>query len=143
MVRINQKKFVELIGAMLGQKFAEYSPKDTTRLSKAFLSTMKIKGDTITFTLPHYAEYVIEGSAPHEIKAKNKKILAVPIKDWNGRAPNKYGSGKFPMLSKDGTFVLLGKKVMHPGNQPNPFLDEALNKELGPIIKRALELSIY
>ena len=143
MVRINRKKFMELVGAMLGQEFAKEAPKDTTRLSKAFLSTIKIKGDIITYTLPHYAKYIIEGSAPHIIRAKNKKILAVPLRDWTGKTPNKYGSGKFPMLSKDGSFVLLGKQVNHPGNQPNPFMDNVLNKELGPILVKALELSIY
>ena len=143
MVRINKKKFMGLVGDMLGQEFAKEAPKVSTRLSKTFLSTMKIQGNKITYTLPHYARYVIEGSAPHEIRAKNKKILAVPIKDWNGKTPNKYGSGKFPMLSKDGTFVLLGKKVMHPGNQPNPFMDNVLHRKLGDIITRALELSIY
>lgn len=142
MVNIDEDKFKQLVGAMLGQEFAKESPKNSTRLAKAFMATMKIKGNTITYTLPHYAEYVIEGSAPHEIRAINKKSLAVPVKDWTGKTPNAYGSGKFPMYSKDGQFVLLGKKVMHPGNQPNNFLDRVLRRELGPILVKALKLSI-
>ena len=142
MVSFNKSKFVELVGAMLAQEFSKESPKKSTRLAKAFMATMKIKGNKITYTLPHYARYVIDGSAPHEIKAKNKKILAVPLKDWTGKKPNRYGSGKFPMLSKDGKFVLLGKRVMHPGNQPNNFLDRVLHRKIKGIITKALKLSI-
>ena len=93
--------------------------------------------------MPSYADYVINGSAPHEIHVKDKKSLAVPLKDWTGKTPNKYGSDQgFPMLSKDGSFVLLGKKVMHPGNAANPFMDNVLHRELKGIIKKAIKLSI-
>lgn len=143
MAKIDIKLFKEKVGFMLGQEFALESPKKSTRLAKAFTSTIQIRGNKIIYTLPHYAEYVINGSAPHEIKVKNKKSLAVPIKDWTGKTPNKYGSDNgFPMLSKDGKFVLLGKKIMHPGNKPNDFMDRVLHRELKDIIKKALKLSI-
>lgn len=52
-----------------------------------------------------YSGYVHEGTRPHIIKARNKKVLA------NERA------GK-----------IFGKVVRHPGTKPNPFLLRALKK---------------
>jgi hypothetical protein len=123
---------------MLAQEFALASPEISTRLSKSFASTMKIEGNTIVFTLPHYAYQVINGSKPHTIMVRDKKVLATPIKLYKGKAPNPYGSGKFPMLSKDGKFVMFGKKVNHPGNAPNDFLKEVLHQKLKGIINQVV-----
>lgn len=49
-----------------------------------------------------YAKFVHDGTRPHIIKAKNKKVLA------NKRAG-----------------VVFGKKVKHPGNKANPYLMNA------------------
>jgi hypothetical protein len=131
----NQKK---KIGFMLAQEFALASPKISTRLSKSFASTMKVEDNTIVFTLPHYAYQVINGSKQHTIMVRDKKTLAVPTRLYKGKAPNAYGSGKFPMLSKDGSFVMFGKKVNHPGNAPNDFLKEVLHQKLNGIIKKVV-----
>ena len=142
MVKINKKIFMEKVGFMLAQEFALECPKKSTNMAKRFASTMRVKNNVIHYTLPKYADYVINGSAPHEIKAKNAKSLSVPVKDWTGKTPNNYGSGKFPMYSKDRKFVLLGKKVMHPGNKPNDFMDRVMQRKLKQIIRKAIELSI-
>lgn len=141
-VNIDKDKFMNIVGFELGQRFSIECPKKSTRMARAFVSTMKIENDMITFTLPYYAKYVIEGSPPHIIKVKDAKSLAVPIKDWTGRKPNPYGSKQgFPMLSKDGKFVLLGKKINHPGNAPNMFVQDVLYRELGDVVKLAIEQS--
>lgn len=141
-VNIDKDKFMNIVGFELGQRFSMECPKVSSRMSRAFISTMKIENDMITFTLPYYAKYVIEGSPPHEIKVKDAKSLAVPIKAWTGSKPNAYGSKKgFPMLSKDGKFVLLGKKINHPGNAANMFIQDVLYREIGDIVKLAIEQS--
>ena len=132
------RKQKETIGFQLAQELALSSPKISTRLAKAFTSTMKIDGNDIVFTLPHYADHVINGSKPHKIQVRDKKILAVPRNKYKGTF-NPYGSGKFPMLSKDGKFIMFGKKVNHPGNAPNDFIKEVLHQKLGGIIKRVVK----
>jgi len=52
-----------------------------------------------------YAEYVHEGTRPHTIVIKSARVLA------NKR-----------------TNQIFGKKVMHPGTKPNPFLQAAIDK---------------
>ena len=138
MTKFDKRVFMETVGFLLAQEFAIEAPKDSGTLAKSFPATMTVEGSVIKFRLPKYAEYVINGSAPHVISVKDKKILAVPIKDWKGKTPNPYGSDKgFPMLSKDGKFVLLGKRVNHPGNKPNPFLQDTINRKLQFILKQA------
>jgi hypothetical protein len=67
----------------------------------------------------------------------------VPVKEWTGRTPNPYGSKKgFPMYSKDKKFVLLGRKVNHPGNAPNHFLQDTLNRNIKEVMERAIKMSI-
>lgn len=93
----------------------------------------------ITFTAPYFKD-VHEGSPPHDIVARNKKSLAVPLRDFFGTA-YPYGSGRLPQLSKDGNFVLLGKRVRHPGYRGNPFLRRTVEEYLpkvGRMVKRAV-----
>ena len=92
----------------------------------------------LMISMLEYGKYVEFGSNPHVIRAKNKKVLAVPIKDWAGDSPNRYGSGKLPMLSKDGRFVLLGKKVRHPGVRPTYFVRNTVMNKLPGIIQKEL-----
>jgi len=138
---VDKARLMETVGFMLGQEFADAAPKRSTRLAKSFTSTVRIVGDTIHYTLPYYAKSVMEGAAAHPITVRDKKVLAVPIKDWEGKKPNAYNSGQFPMLSKDGRFVLLGKKVNHPGNKPNPFMKDVMHRKLKAIIKKATIMS--
>ena len=66
----------------------------------------KLRGAVISYA--NYSIFVHEGTAPHEIRAVNKKVLA------NKR------TGEF-----------FGKVVHHPGTRPNPFMQRAydINKE--------------
>jgi HK97 gp10 family phage protein len=57
-----------------------------------------------------YSRYVEEGTGPHIIKVRNKKVLA------NRR------TGEF-----------FGKTVKHPGTRPNPFMLRAATKSIGRI----------
>ncbi|PWK07501.1 hypothetical protein [Tumebacillus permanentifrigoris] len=90
-----------------------------------------------------YAFAVHEGTGiygpegkPFVITAKNKKILAVPFKNWGDRPVNPYGSKKFPMLSKDGKFVLLGRRVKQKGIKGRKYLERPLNSNKDKIKAR-------
>lgn len=103
-----------------------------------------IEGNVTTVKLGYggpaarYAYYVHEGVGPragHDeitITAKSKKVLAVPVQHYKG-TPNNYGEG-FPMLSKDGNFVLLGRTVHNPGFKGTHYLSEPVEKNI-PAVK--------
>lgn len=135
-VKIDMNK----LGFLIAQGLAREAPKQTSTLARSFTGTLQVSGTKISFRLPEYANSVINGSPPHTIEVKDANILAVPISKWQGINPNKYGSGKFPMLSKDGRFVLLGKKVKHPGNAPNPFIESYLRKNLKNDMKQSMKI---
>lgn len=109
---------------------------------------------TVSYNTP-YAMMVHEGTGiygpqgkPIEIRAVNKKVLAVPYRDWakrvlergwsgSGQWLNPYGSGRLPMLSKDGRFVILGKKVTVKGVKGRKFLERPFNREKDKVAKLA------
>ena len=67
----------------------------------------------------NYSVYVHEGTRPHEIRIRNKRVLA------NKR-----------------TGQIFGKRVMHPGTKANPFMERALKKSQGKVngyFKKATE----
>jgi len=72
--------------------------------------TSRISGEVSSNA--NYSIYVHEGTRPHEIRIRNKRVLA------NKR------TGEF-----------FGKRVMHPGTRANPFMQRALNKSIGAINK--------
>ena len=77
------------------------------------------------FSNVFYAEYVEEGRGP--VTVKNKKVLASPIESWGYRPVNPYGSKQLPVLSKDGRYVILGRKV--GPSKARPFMIPAAEKE--------------
>jgi hypothetical protein len=83
---------------------------------------------TVSANTP-YAKAVHDGSPPHVIVARKAKSLAVPRKDWKGIV-HPYGEKKFPTLSKNGQFVLLGKRVRHPGHKGNPWMRRTIKANL-------------
>jgi hypothetical protein len=95
----------------------------------------KEKAVYISFNTP-YALVVHEGAAPHKITVDTAKSLAVPVRKWKGDV-NPYGSGKLPMLSKDGKYVLLGRSVNHPGSTGFKYLENAFNRNKQKVIKYA------
>lgn len=108
----------EVVGFLLAQEFAKAAPKITGNLARTFAATVKVEGDVIKFILPGYAASVIRGSAPHIITPKNKKAL------------------KFKGRSGD----VFAKKVRHPGNAPNFFIQDTLNRKFGQILKQAFKI---
>lgn len=70
-----------------------------------------------------YALAVHEGTGPHVITPKTAKVLAVPTRQWKGGPVHAYGSGMLPSYSKDGNFIILGKRVHHPGFQGKKYLE--------------------
>jgi len=95
----------------------------------------KEKAVYISFNTP-YALVVHEGAAPHKITVDTAKSLAVPVRKWKGDV-NPYGSGKLPMLSKDGKYVLLGRSVNHPGSTGFKYLENAFNRNKQKVLKYA------
>ena len=95
----------------------------------------KEKAVYISFNTP-YALVVHEGAAPHKITVDTAKSLAVPVRKWKGDV-NPYGSGKLPMLSKDGKYVLLGRSVNHPGSTGFKYLENAFNQNKQKVLKYA------
>jgi hypothetical protein len=87
-----------------------------------------------------YAKYVHDGTPPHDIVAKNKKVLAVSIRHWKGTA-NPYGSGRLPCLSKDGNYVILGKRIHHPGYRGNPYLTGPVERNL-PVFTTRIQTAV-
>ena len=83
---------------------------------------------TLTFKQPYFPA-VHEGRQPGVIRAWKARVLAVPRNKWKGPV-NPYRSGQLPQLSKDGQFVILGRKVNHPGFKGNPFLRRAVQRNL-------------
>jgi hypothetical protein len=86
-----------------------------------------------------YAVLVHEGFAPHEIRPVAAQVLAVPEGRWRrgGRkTPNPYGSGQLPSLSKDGYYVILGKKVSHPGYKGSKYLERPMNARMQGMAER-------
>lgn len=76
-----------------------------------------------------YTPHVEFGTKPHDIEIKNKMILASP-KGRFKRSSNIPLKGKgqtgLPRVSADGRYVLLGKRVKHPGTKAQSFLRSAV-----------------
>jgi len=75
---------------------------------------MEISSKGLTGTVTSHAEYsqaVEEGTRPHGIKVKKKKVLAGPARN----APLGWGN-------ISGDYAIYGKKIQHPGTKPRPFI---------------------
>jgi len=112
-------------------------PVDTGTLrSTGFVEKPTINNNIILVKMGYggpaapYAKAVHDGYPPHEIRVKNAKVLAVPRKEWRGRLP---GSKGLPKLSKNGEYVILGKRVYHPGFKGIQYLREPVEKNLDKI----------
>lgn len=129
-------------GALGGQK-----------MNKAF--PHKLGGELavyVSFNTP-YAENVHEGYEGFTIRARNKKVLAMPLKAYkkwlNSRGmgdsirgvlnfldDNRY-TGKLPCLSGDGKYVIFGRAVRHPGYKGAKYLEKAFNANARKVLKLA------
>lgn len=82
------------------------------RLRQSFFVRMTNKLSGYLYNRQPYAVYVHEGTRPHEIRPKDKKVLA------NRR-----------------TGQVFGRVVKHPGTRPNPFYTRAIERSKGQIEK--------
>lgn len=90
-------------------------------------------GGEVTSAAP-YSQAFEEGTRPHVVRARNKQVLAGPLRGapagWNVSAK-----------SKQMGYATYGKQIMHPGTKPHPFMfpswREAITK-LEEGIRRAL-----
>ena len=102
------------------------APKDTGTLRRSGTVTKAKTSAFISFNTP-YAVAVHEGYDPRVITVSKKKVLACPTRKFKGTI-NPYGSGKLPQLSKDGKFVILGRRVKHPGYKGKKYLEDTFNR---------------
>ncbi len=101
--------------------------KGILRASGAVTDAPKEDAVYISFNTP-YAAAVHEGYGPHEITVDTKKVLAVPTNRWKGGPVNPYGSGQLPCYSKNGEYVILGRRVKHPGFTGVKYLENPFNR---------------
>jgi len=117
---INVNKLLDYISFELAQLFSQECPKVSTRMARSFISTVKVENGEIIYTLPYYAKYVINGSPPHIILPKNKNALSF----------------------KSGGERIITKKVNHPGNAPNFFIQDTLNRNIKTLLEKYIPLCI-
>ena len=82
------------------------APWRTGNLARSIVKEID-EGEARIVALAPYAKFVIEGTAPHEIRPANASCLA------------------FKAAGGDMVFT---KLVRHPGTKPNPFLQRAVDK---------------
>jgi len=92
-----------------------------------------------------YALYVHEGTDPYIITPRKKKVLAVPVGDWDGPV-NPYNARELPKLSRDGAYVILGRRVKHPGIEGQKYLErpalkwfEHIDERLAAKVRQLME----
>jgi hypothetical protein len=82
--------------------------------SKNLFQNIRIIGKGEVLSAANYSQAVEEGTQPHTIRIKSKKVLAGPKR----AAPSGWDA-----FSRD--WAIYGKKVQHPGTDGQPFLKPA------------------
>lgn len=114
-------KGIRIATGLLEAESVKEAPADQGWLRKNIKSRIRPLSSEI-FPTVDYAIFVHEGTRPHIITAKNKKVIAFKprpgqrMKGWMRK--NKRG------------FVILGKRVNHPGTKANPFFTRAVKKNI-------------
>lgn len=113
------REWAKIVGPLAKQALqakAPVSPNHGGALRKSIRYRTKVLASRaeMTFTASDVARFVIDGTAAHEIRPKNKKALF-----WEGAAT--------PVV-----------RVMHPGTRPNDFVERAL-RPLHAEIQAALD----
>ena len=88
------------------------APWKTGNIARSIVKEVNEYGEAKISVLAPYARYVINGTAPHEIRPVNASVLAFKAAD-----------GK----------LVFTRLVRHPGTKPNQFLDEAVEKARGKV----------
>ena len=93
------------------------------------------RGEIVGSTISEmsYSAAVEYGTRPHIIRVKNKKVLA---------ADPRRVSGNFPIsIDPAGDkYAIMGKKVRHPGTEPNPFMFPGWRKAQKDLLKGLREV---
>lgn len=125
------------------EQLAKLKVRDYTRNSRVKSSYLinnirkLISNKGLTGEVTSHADYsqaFEEGTRPHTIRVRNKKVLAGPLR---GAPPGWEVSDK----SKSMGYATYGKKVEHPGTNPHPFMFPSWRKacqELEKFIREAL-----
>jgi len=88
------------------------APVKTGFLRNKILMEISTKGFTGTVTShAEYSQAIEEGTRPHTIRTKNKKVLAGPKR----KAPPGWDN-------ISGDYAIYGKEIQHPGTKPKPFM---------------------
>jgi HK97 gp10 family phage protein len=101
---------MELVERLAEVAYAEAfygAPWKTGKLARSIVKEVDEYGEAKIRVLAPYANYVINGTAPHEIRPVNASVLVFKAAD-----------GK----------LVFTKLVRHPGTKPNRFLQEAVEK---------------
>ena len=96
------------------------APWRTGKLARSIVKEVE-DGEARIVALAPYAKFVIEGTAPHEIRPVNASVLA------------------FKARSGDMVFTRL---VRHPGTKPNPFMQRAVDKAQEKVEETFAELFV-
>lgn len=90
------------------------------------------RGDGTTVEAEFYAspvaKFVIEGTLPHEIRARNGRALAIPVRGGGGASPFGFGS-KSAKYQQFAFFT----SVQHPGTRANDFRKPAMQRLMGSV----------
>lgn len=125
------------------EKLAKLKVRDMTRNAKVKSSNLvnsirkEITNRGLTGTVisgAAYSQAYEEGTRPHPIRARNKNVLAGPLRG----APAGWVVSK---KSRSMGYATYGKKIDHPGTPPHPFMFPAWKQAcqvLENLIKQAL-----
>ncbi len=97
----------------LAQKKVRQHTKGGTGTTRNMI-LMEISSKGMTGTVTSHAAHsqaLEEGTRPHTIRVKSKKVLAGPKR----KAPPGWGN-------ISGDYAIYGKKIQHPGTKPRPFM---------------------
>jgi len=101
-------------------RFAKKKVRNYTRNSKVRSGTLinniqlqitNIGLTGVVMSKASYSRAFEEGTRPHLITIRNKKVLA---------GPKRGAPAGWPLISGD--YAIYGKKVVHPGTKPKPFM---------------------
>lgn len=88
----------------LFDEIVKNTPKVTGHLANHWSQKLISENERLIDNNLYYAEYVIDGTRPHEIKPRTAGALSFVV---NGH-------------------TIFAKRVEHPGNQPNPFVEDSI-----------------
>src|SRR6056297_1024508 len=103
------------------------APVDDGALRRGIKANIShLKGEVVSNA--NYSQAVEEGTKPHHIEVKNKKVLA--------GAARKAPAG---MATSNG-WAIYGSRVQHPGTKPQPFMKPAFTVAKNYLVKQIKKL---